>query len=380
MKKALYGFLVFMLALACQVATASVKITDIVWEKGDGPAKAIIQYQGDMRDTPELTVNQNTAQLTFKDATVWPKIDKKAKFTTDFDTAVTAYQFSEGVVRFRVALPAPIKGGESALSLILGDGKVVLSIPASAIASGSKASAPSKAALKMEAAKNDEMLAKIDASIKEAETNEATNALNSLRQQGTTSTAPKVDPMAVKDAPAKAVSSGVMGYIGKFVSLMGVMLLVLLGVLKAFKKGLANKNGKLGILTSSDALTFLKTTYIAPKKSLMMVKAHNQVFLIASSENGVHFLSEIKDVTGVIKEGEKDIAGANFDQGLETAEQRAELGVAQQILKEDITQSKPANLEGGLTGGLKEIAAQVRESVKISDQIKNKVQKLRPLQ
>ena len=57
----------------------------------------------------------------------------------------------------------------------------------------------------------------------------------------------------------------------------------------------------------------------------------------------------------------------------------AEQGVATQILKEDITQSQPEPTSTALAG-LKEIASQVRESVKISDQIKSKVKGLRPLQ
>jgi hypothetical protein len=55
---------------------------------------------------------------------------------------------------------------------------------------------------------------------------------------------------------------------------------------------------------------------VAPKRTLMMIKAHKQIFLISNTEAGMQLISEINDVTGLIKTGEEELTGSNFDTNL----------------------------------------------------------------
>ncbi len=136
------------------------------------------------------------------------------------------------------------------------------------------------------------------------------------------------------------------------------------------KKGFIKK-GKLGFLNKTDQIQVVSQTYIAPKKSLMMVKAHNQVFLVSNTEAGIHPISEIRDVAGYLKEGERKIAGDNFDDNLNVAEISKE-SMDKVKLKEDITQS---NKQSSLSDYMK-----MKDKVKFSDQIRKKAKSLKPLQ
>src|SRR5690606_33110515 len=71
--------------------------------------------------------------------------------------------------------------------------------------------------------------------------------------------------------------------------------------------------GKLGFLNSTKTVEVLSTTFVGPKRNVMLIRAHDQVFLVGSSENGLQLISEIKNPSGLMKEGERALAGDNFD-------------------------------------------------------------------
>ena len=116
----------------------------------------------------------------------------------------------------------------------------------------------------------------------------------------------------------------------------------------------------------------LSTTYIAPKRSLMVVKAHKQIFLVSNSESGIQFLSEMTDTSGLIKEGEKFVTGTNFDLNLGSAETTTN-EIAFKI-KEDINESTPIPEEKGIQG------LSAKDIVKFSDELKKKAKKLKPIE
>ena len=60
-----------------------------------------------------------------------------------------------------------------------------------------------------------------------------------------------------------------------------------------FRKGMLKKGG-LGIFSSAKMVEVLSTTYLAPKRSLLVVRVQKQVFLMAQSEKGMDFLTEIE--------------------------------------------------------------------------------------
>lgn len=182
-------------------------------------------------------------------------------------------------------------------------------------------------------------------------------------------------PTANVNVP-KAVSSSnfsFVGYAAKFMIFLAVVLGLFYGVVQLLKKGVFSR-GKLGFLNNTKMIEVLSTTYIAPKRSLMIVKAHKQIFLVANSESGFTFLSEMTDTSGLMKEGEKFVTGTNFDLNLGTAEKTEESEMMVK-LKENIMESTPFKEESGLSK-----LAVAKDIVKFSDELKKKAKKLKPIE
>ena len=163
------------------------------------------------------------------------------------------------------------------------------------------------------------------------------------------------------------------GYAAKFTIFLAVVLGLFYGVVQLLKKGVFSR-GKLGFLNNTKMIEVLSTTYIAPKRSLMIVKAHKQIFLVANSETGFTFLSEMTDTSGLMKEGEKFVTGSNFDMNLGSAEKTEESEMLIK-LKENIMESAPMNEERGLSK-----IAIAKDIVKFSDELKKKAKKLKPIE
>ncbi len=175
------------------------------------------------------------------------------------------------------------------------------------------------------------------------------------------------------DVPKVATNTfSFAGYAAKFTLFLALVLGLFYGVVQVLKKGVFNK-GKLGFLNNGKMIEVISTTYVAPKKSLMIVKAHKQLFLVANSETGLQFLAEMKDTTGIIKEGEKSITGTNFDLNMLNAEAGAETSTI--TLKENIMESTPVNEETALSR-----IAKATDVVKFSEELKKKARKLKPIE
>jgi flagellar biogenesis protein FliO len=195
----------------------------------------------------------------------------------------------------------------------------------------------------------------------------------SLKQASTVKTPAEVSTVDVPKAAQSSDNFSFAGYAAKFTVFLAVVLGLFYGIVQILKKGVFNK-GKLGFLNNSKMIEVLSTTYVAPKRSLMIVKAHNQIFLVANSENGLTFLSEMTDTSGLIKEGEKFVTGTNFDLNLNRAEDISEAETMVK-LKENIMQSTPVNEEKGLAK-----IAVAKDIVKFSDELKKKAKKLKPIE
>jgi flagellar biogenesis protein FliO len=190
----------------------------------------------------------------------------------------------------------------------------------------------------------------------------------------------KVDTKIQNNRPAavpKAVSSSdhfsFAGYAAKFTIFLALVLGLFYGIVQLLKKGVFKK-GKLGFLNNAQMIEVLSTTYIAPKRSLLIVKAHKQIFLVSNSESGLTFLSEMTDTTGLIKEGEKLVTGTNFDFNLGAAEKNSDEDTLLK-LKENILESTPFTEEKGLAK-----LAVAKDIVKFSDELKKKAKKLKPIE
>ena len=163
------------------------------------------------------------------------------------------------------------------------------------------------------------------------------------------------------------------GYAFKFTIFLAVVLGLFYGIVQLLKKGVFKK-GKLGFLNNSQMIEVLSTTYVAPKRSLLVVKAHKQIFLVANSETGLTLLSEMTDTNGFIKEGEKFVTGTNFDMNLGSAEKNPDIENFLKV-KENIMESTPVNEDKGLAK-----IAVAKDIVKFSDELKKKAKKLKPIE
>ncbi|HAZ14063.1 MAG TPA: hypothetical protein DCY86_14850 [Bdellovibrionales bacterium] len=170
-------------------------------------------------------------------------------------------------------------------------------------------------------------------------------------------------------------------YILKFSAFLALVLLLFYGVVTLFKRGVMGK-GRLGLLTTKEGVVVLSTTHLAPKKSLILVKAHTQVFLLANTDSGINLISELQNVPTLIKNGERETTGDNFDTTLSDStkkEQNFKMKAAQKYTEIEATNIAAASTEKeGLAAFLKE--KPVVDEVKISDKIKSKVKSLRSFQ
>ena len=158
-----------------------------------------------------------------------------------------------------------------------------------------------------------------------------------------------------------------MGYAGKFTAFLGFVLLFFWGVVQLMKKGVLSKS-KLGFLNNSQLVSVLSTTYVAPKRAILLVKAHNQAFLVSSSESGMSFIAEVKDVPGLVKQTEREITvEGNFDDSVAVASTKEVAGIKEKL---DIYQSQ----------AVEEKSSVQKDFVRFSDELKKKVKNLKSLQ
>jgi flagellar biogenesis protein FliO len=108
-------------------------------------------------------------------------------------------------------------------------------------------------------------------------------------------------------------------YLIKYVVVLIAIISIFILLVQLFKKGILEKT-KLSFLSSKSLINVMTQVYVAPKKSLMLVKIQDQIFLLSNAENGISFISEIKNPQLAIKETELNITGENFDSGLIKAE------------------------------------------------------------
>ncbi len=310
----------------------SIKGADFKSDKGL-EAKLSIKHLGTLNDNPTIVVTDKVLQISIPNSTLGSKIYKKVN-----GALISAVQIGEDMVNLRVALPYSLKGKESDVTITLKEGAIDVNFPRIEMAKKSIVSRapgiveePGVAAVAVdvmnaEADKLDEnYLSKLSKEQdKLAADKHPENTFNaktkgqadtdrvSLTQSSVTKSTQTASAQS-KEEPKSRFS--VASYIGKFVAFLAIMIAGFYGVLMLFKKGIIKK-GKLGFLHSTKLVEVLSTTHVAPKRTLMMIKAHKQVFLVASSETGMELISEIRDVAGLIKTGEEELTGSNFDTNL----------------------------------------------------------------
>lgn len=389
-----------LLTLASLSAHAGVKVTSLDL-KTDGPNGYVnVTLDGRSNELPDIKVYGKTIEIILSDAEAFSSIFKNV------NGAQLSANVLNGKVIVKAVLPYDIKAEgvdlgwkNKNIEVVFPRGKVVKEA-ATARMDTDRTTAPSKPKTarmdtdrptspeKPKKAENT-VLAKVENAVVKEALNE--DYLNNLMKEETTKTAAretdltppvdKKDEISVKQAgiakPAAEVTApkndnfSFAGYAVKFTVFLAMVLGLFYGVVQLLKKGVFSR-GKLGFLNNSQMIQVLSTTYVAPKRSLMVVKAHNQIFLVSNSENGLQFLSEMTDTTGLIKEGEKFVTGSNFDLNLGSAETTTTESSFK--IKENINESTPEPEAKGIA------ALTAKDIVKFSDELKKKAKKLKPIE
>lgn len=387
--------LIVSFALMSLQALAGVKVNSLELKHAGANGTVVVGLQGHSSKQPDMSINGSVIELKIPDSEAFAVMNKKRTLNNKLDTALTA-ENNAGTAIIRVELPFSLAGNTDNVALTWKNNNIEIVFPNNKAATAAAAKAPTPvreapkatetAAPKISKDALDEnylnQLVKEQNGIKAAA--EAAEAKTPAAAPATT--APAEDKIQAKQASvirethtrSTPAASGndfsFAGYALKFTLFLGVVLGLFYGVVQVMKRGVF-KRGKLGFLNNSQMIEVLSTTYIAPKRSLMVVKAHKQVFLVSSSESGLQFLSEITDTTGIIKETEKFIAGDNFDTKFEESDN--DYVDAKIKLKENIMESTPIKEN---TNALSKVSDATKDIVKFSDELKKKARKLKPLE
>lgn len=364
-------------SVSCFAGT-EVKRLDFSQKGGQGFLTVKLNKQ--LNDYPEMTVEGKEVHISIPDTKVRKNLEKHIAFSSNQkDTKFKAYQSSNKASKVRVQLAFNAEKRKNEIFLTMRGNNIELSFPKVKV-TPKKAKKAAKKVIAKSAVKKEYLDEKyldrlLDVSPKKSPKKNAKKDSKSAelfkkKNQNNTDEVKTTLASPIRNDQEKSKSSiSLLEYGGKFVAFLGLVLLLFYGIVALMKKGFIKK-GKLGFFNNTEQIMVLNQTYIAPKKSLMLVKAHNQVFLVSNTDSGIHPISEIKDAAGLLKNGEKTITGHNFDTNLESSTQD-ENNDSKIKIKEDIMLS---NKESALSS-----YSEIKEKVKFSDQLKKKVKNLKPL-
>lgn len=363
-----------LMILATFGAQAGVKVTSLNLKTNEKNGSINITLEGRSTELPDFKVKGKTIEVVLGDAETFSSITK----------SISGAELKASSVKGKAIITATLPYEIEADKVNLGwkNKNIEVTFPRGKVA---KAGNEGQNIIKPKAVEKKEAVvakkevpvpAKIPTVAKE---NLNEEYLNNLMKAEVKKVEPKADEVKVKQASIAKVEEpkevlnkndnfSFAGYAAKFTGFLALVLGIFYGVVQVLKKGVFNR-GKLGFLNNSQMIQVLSTTYVSPKRSLMVVKVHHQIFLIANSESGITFLSEMTDTTGLIKEGEKQVTGTNFDENLGAAE-TTETPIK---LKENINVSTPVP-EKGIAG------LSAKDIVKFSDELKKKAKKLKPIE
>jgi len=293
----------------------------------------------------------------------------------DLDTTLLAYQYDKKIVRVRAILPlSTVQSAEDVKMQLNGD---KINIQFQSVPSSFERTA----ATKKNANQYDESYLEQLLKDKKGEDNKKSAAV-AKKNDFSNVLVDKTAKPAQDQVKVRASSTGkkesrksnfsIQNFVAKVVAFFACILLVFYGLATLMRKGVFKKT-RLGFLSNEKMVEVLSTTYIAPKRSVIMIKAYDQIFLVGNSEKGMHFLSEINHVPGLLKTGEKHMTGMNFDTNL----QDADINNRPQQLKENIEISKE---ETSTLAGFLKNAKGGDDNDKLANKIKSKVKNLKSLQ
>jgi flagellar biogenesis protein FliO len=354
---------------------SKVNIKDVNFQSPGKIGKLIIKFDGKLNKYPEMKIHKGFIDVEIPDSSLTKTVNKKVSFSTkkSLDTQIKVSKNTGSSVKAKVILPFNVSKYESKVAMILKKSHIELTFP-------KMKADPSRLPRQVEKRTLGVTKEKLDASFLDKLIKEEEGKVKKVAAKLPSKMKAVKDAVTSKKAAVekKGNKSFLTDYIGKFVAFLGVILVGFYGIVSLFKKGVSKK-GKLGFLNKNEIVEVISNTFVAPKKSLMLVRAHEQVFLISNTDQGMQLISEVKDMNGLMKDGEKKVAGYNFDDKLDDSSADDEIE-SRVTLKEDINQSAPINTKEAIKDYLMPVGNDVKERVKFSDQIKKKVKDLKPMQ
>jgi flagellar biogenesis protein FliO len=381
-------FFLCSLLISLQVnANNSIKKIELL-SSSSQEGQLVLELNGTIKDFPDLTVENNKV-FVFLPHTVnnsLTTINKKLGSSEDQSTLVSNKW--NGGTRLELKFPFDLSKHAEKASISLLDKKVIVKFP---LLNSEKSHLTSLISVNKNDAKAENRVDSINSfekksnhiALKSKNDEQMLNEIEKdLSVQMKTNDTNLGDEVTTKSSGLLATKKSsdknqfnISTYFMKFSAFIGGLLLFLFIFLKFFKKGFVSR-GKLGFLEKTEQLMILNTTHIGPKKSLILVKSGEQIFLVGATENSINLISELKSSGQMVKNMEREVAGDNFDDSflaVEKADHLDEKILYDKIkMKEDITQS---NQRSALSDYL-----QVKETIKFSDQIRKKVKSLKPLQ
>jgi flagellar biogenesis protein FliO len=345
--------------IATAVAHAGVKVTSLDWTENAGQGRFVVTLSAPASEVPEWDVKGGRFAMTLAGAEVEKNTVKKIA-----GVRLAAANTSRGVLTTLTFPQGQINADDIALTM--NDGKIEITTKLPLIAQATTKAINTRAPAIVTKPQIDkkslgeDFLKKIEAEVAAKDTVVKSESKKPVAMDF------KDEIKAQQAAPKRETSFSIVGYAGKFIAFLGFVLLFFWGVIQLMKKGVLSK-GKLGFLNNTQLVSVISTTYVAPKRSILMVKAHNQVFLVSSSESGMSFIAEVKDVPGIVKESEKAIVGSNFDDNVDEATTAPKQNLQEKV---DIYQSVIAEEKGSVQ----------KDIVRFSDELKKKVKNLKSLQ
>ena len=344
---------------------AKAKISSVNFTKDGRFGVTKIKLKGEFKGTPELTIKGDTVQVEIPNTIAWPKVEKKFSLNKNYDSTLMAYQFNKNIVRVRTILPYKLDGKEDKVSMVVNGDELELyyplvDSPAKNVRDAIKTTHGKTDNAKSKTSYDETYLEKLLQDKIETKTAEVAPTKNEISKEleKAFNDEVKTESSAIQKENGFDISS----YIFKFVGFFALLVAFIYGVMNLFRKGML-KRGGLGFLSNAKMVEVVSTTYIAPKRSILVLRVHKQIFLVAQSEKGMDFLTEITDTSSFMKEGEAQVTGNNFDTDLGSA-----VKADKEFNLKDLVEQTPST------------EVEVKTDKRLSNQIKNKLKDLKQFQ
>ena len=343
-----FCYIFYALFLSTNIVNAKIHFKDIKFKKlSSSRVQVEAVFDKNIVEIPRLKFEDSKIHLIVPQTEISSKIIKKLPLGNDADMAVMGEKLSSEDSRISILLPYPTKNIKQKVHVRLKDEKVFIDFPLKKI---------NKEVKKKEIIKIDSKDVYDEGFLKKLI--DEKNAKNNLESGEVINS--DVVKSSFSSLPKEREQFSLEKQIGKFMVFLVIVIAVFYGIVLFFKKSVLSKN-KLGFINSTKIVEVLNTTYIAPKRSIVLVRVHKQIFLIGNSEKGLHSLGELKDMAGLLKEGEKVVSGDNFDISLQSvSESDKEFSLKESMEMESLKKQEAKN--------------------RLSEQIKNKVKGLKSLQ